>query len=66
MFRVAFALRSEIAEALDCDEQRRDIERRENFMSFIQRVQTSKTDAIPAPFPNAKGARTRQEETECK
>jgi len=33
-------------------------ERKDNSMSLIQLVETSKTEAIPAPFPNTKGTVT--------
>ena len=33
-------------------------ERKDNSMSLIQLVETSKTEAITAPFPNTKGTAT--------
>jgi quercetin dioxygenase-like cupin family protein len=60
MFRVAFALRSEVSEAHPFRLRRtkkRD-RKKGKLMSFIQTVETSKTEAIPAPFPNTKGTAT--------
>jgi quercetin dioxygenase-like cupin family protein len=54
MLRVAFR-----SEPLQIQTKRKqETERRENFMSFTRTVETSKTEAIPAPFPNTKGNAT--------
>ena len=57
VFRAAFALRSEVAQAQPSRNETRD-RRKDNSMSLIQLVETAKTEAIPAPFPNTKGTAT--------
>jgi len=61
MLRGAFAVRSEGTSSTPLQietKKRNETERRESFMSFTQTVETSKTEAISAPFPNTKGTAT--------
>ena len=51
----------QVFRALDLLRWRLEYERqkeKESVMSFTQTVETSKTEAIPAPFPNTKGTAT--------
>jgi len=61
MLRGAFTVRSEGTSSTPLQietKKRNETERRESFMSFTQTVETSKTEAISAPFPNTKGTAT--------
>jgi len=61
MLRGAFTVRSEGTSSTPLQietKKRNETERRESSMSFTQTVETSKTEAIPAPFPNTKGTAT--------
>jgi len=61
MLRGAFTVRSEGTSSTPLQietKKRNETETRESSMSFTQTVETSKTEAIPAPFPNTKGTAT--------
>src|SRR5215470_11980139 len=61
MLRGAFTVRSEGTSSTPLQietKKRNETERRESSMSFTQTIETSKTEAIPAPFPNTKGTVT--------
>jgi|SRR4051794_21410930 len=57
IFCAAFALGSEAAQHSPLG-TKRQAERKDNSMNLIQLVESSKTEAIAAPFPNTKGTAT--------